>query len=101
MALTPMLAPIIMIGIVMVTLGDIFIKMITIIPKLLKLAMKIFNPEVFIRDLLFGIFTALYMILGTITDTIRNIIETIFFLTHKNIIVLFFKNLKQCIINSF
>ena len=56
MVLTPALAPIITLGIVMVTMGDIIFKMITIIPKLLKTALNLFRPVAFIKDLVFGIF---------------------------------------------
>ena len=78
MALTPMLAPIIMIGIVIATLGDAILMIITHLPKLLKIALQIFNPEAFIRDLLFGVFTGIGLVISTLGDLIKGIIETIF-----------------------
>ena len=78
MVLTPMLGPLITVGLVMVIFGDIIIKMITILPKLAKLALKIFNPDIFIRDLVFAIFKVVFMIIGTITDNIQMIFRTIF-----------------------
>ena len=50
MVLTPMLGPLIVIALIMVTFGDIIIKIITILPGLFKLALKIFNPDVFIHN---------------------------------------------------
>ena len=78
MVLTPVLAPIITLGIVMVTMGDIIFKMITIIPKLLKIALNLFRPMAFIKDLVFGIFQSINMILAVVGDLVFSVIRTIF-----------------------
>jgi len=78
MVLTPILAPVITLGIVMVTMGDIIFKMITIIPKLLKIAMNLFRPMAFIKDLVFGVFQSINMILAVIGDLVFSVIRTIF-----------------------
>ena len=78
MALTPMLGPFIIVGIALVTFGEIFIILIQTIPKLLKLAMSIFTPDVFLKDLIFGIFKAIFMVVSAIGGVITGIVETIF-----------------------
>ena len=74
----PALAPLIMIGTSLILFGELIIFLIKEVPNLLKLALKIFNPELFIRDLLFAIFKSIYMILDTIGDIVTGIIEKIF-----------------------
>ena len=78
MALTPMLAPIILIGIAIAVFGELIVILITEIPRLLKLALSIFTPEVFIRDLIFGLITAIMLVIKSIGNIITGIIETIF-----------------------
>ena len=78
LAYIPAIGPIFMIGATMILFGEFLVFILSLIPKLLKLAMKIFNPEAFIKDLLFGIFKAIYMILDIIGDLVKGIIETIF-----------------------
>jgi uncharacterized membrane protein YqaE (UPF0057 family) len=78
MALTPMLAPIILVGIAIAVFGELIIMLITEIPRLLKLALSIFTPEVFIRDLIFGLITSIMLVIKSIGDIIIGIIETIF-----------------------
>ena len=74
----PIIGPIIMIGVVMIIFGELLIWLITQVPAMFKLALKIFNPEAFIKDLLFGLFKSIYMILDTIGDLVKGIIEKIF-----------------------
>ena len=78
MALSPMLGPFILVGIAIAVFGELIIKLIQLIPKLLKLAMSIFTPEVFLKDLIFGIFKGIFMVVSAIGNTITSIIETIF-----------------------
>ena len=78
LAYVPIIAPVIMIAVAFILFGELIIFLLTMVPEFLKLALKIFNPEVFIRDLLFAIFKAVFMIIGTITDYIKMIIATIF-----------------------
>jgi uncharacterized membrane protein YqaE (UPF0057 family) len=74
----PAIGPLVMIGMTMILFGEFLIFLITEIPKLFKLALSIFTPEVFLRDLIFGLFTAIMMVIKTIGDLITGIIETIF-----------------------
>ena len=76
--LIPIIIPIVAVSLALVFFGEIMFMLLKFIPKFLKLAIKIFNPESFIKDLLFGLFTAIYMILEVIGDVIKGIIETIF-----------------------
>jgi uncharacterized membrane protein YqaE (UPF0057 family) len=76
--LIPMILPIIMLGVAMILLGDIFFMMLKMIPKFLKIAMNLFRPEAFIKDLVFGVFKSIYMIIDTIGDIILSTIRTIF-----------------------
>ena len=78
MALSPMLAPIILVGIAIAVFGDLIFTLITELPKMARFAMSIFTPEVFIRDLIFGIITAVMMVIKSVGDIIIGIIETIF-----------------------
>jgi uncharacterized membrane protein YqaE (UPF0057 family) len=78
MPLIPMVIPMIGIGIAIALFGEILITLITLLPKLFKLAMSIFTPGIFIRDLIFGIFTGIFMVLAVVGDFIKAIIETIF-----------------------
>ena len=74
----PAIGPLVMIGAAMLLFGDFLIFLLTNIPKLFELALKIFTPEVFIRELVFGIFTSITMVLKSAADMIIGIIETIF-----------------------
>jgi uncharacterized membrane protein YqaE (UPF0057 family) len=76
--LVPMIIPMIAVGIAIALFGEILVKLVTMIPKFFKLLMSIFTPEIFIRDLIFGIMTAVLMIVGVIGDLITGIVETIF-----------------------
>ena len=78
MPLIPMVIPMIGVGIAIVLFGEILLELITLLPKFLKLAMSIFTPAVFLRDLIFGIFTGLYLVLKVVGEFIVAIIETIF-----------------------
>ena len=100
----PALAPLIMIGTSLILFGELIIFLIKEVPNLLKLALKIFNPELFIRDLLFAIFKAIYMILDTIGDIITGIIEKflIQYLDKKMVVFLVKENRKtQKLVNIF
>ena len=76
--LIPMIIPMIAIGIAIALFGEILFNLLKFVPYFLKLALKIFNPDIFIRDLLFGIIMAVTMIAGAITDNIKMLITTIF-----------------------
>ena len=76
--LIPMIIPMIVVGVVLGLFGEVLFMLLKFVPKFLRLALKIFNPELFIRDLLFGIFTGLYMIVDVFVDAIKGIIETTF-----------------------
>ena len=76
--LVPMIIPMIAIGVAIALFGEIILNLVTMLPKFLKLLLSIFTPEVFIRDLIFGIMTSVLMIISVIGDVLTGIIETIF-----------------------
>jgi len=76
--LIPMILPIVMLGVTMILLGDVFFLMLKMVPKFLKIAMNLFRPEAFIKDLVFGVFKSIYMILDTIGDLVLSTIRSIF-----------------------
>mgnify|MGYP003691747489 FL=1 len=78
MALTPMLGPMIAIGIAIAMFGELLITLITEIPRLLKLGLSIFMPEVFIREVVFGLLKSILMVLSSFGNMVIGIIETIF-----------------------
>jgi len=78
MTYIPAMAPLIMLGMTMVIFGELIIFAIKFIPKFLKMAMNLFRPEAFIKDLVFGVFKAVYMLLDTIGDLVLSTIRTIF-----------------------
>ena len=76
--LVPMIIPMIAIGVAIVLFGEIMVKLLLMLPKFFKLLLSIFTPELFIRDLIFGIMTAVFMVISVIGDFIVGIVETIF-----------------------
>ena len=78
MAFTSIIAPIIIIGLVFVTFGDIIIKIITMFPKLLRMVKSITDPEVFLRDLSFGLIKGIQMIMMSLKDMIEGIVRMVF-----------------------
>ena len=78
MPLIPMILPMVAVGVAIALFGEILIKLLVMLPEFFKLLTKIFTPEIFIKDLVFGFFTAITMVLAVIGDMIVNIIETIF-----------------------
>ena len=74
----PIAIPVITMGFVMVMFGSILIKLVTWLPKLLKLILSIADPEVFFRDLIYGVFTGLTMIISSVVDIISGILISIF-----------------------
>ena len=73
MSMTAAFAPMIMMGIVMITTRDLFFKLIAMVPTVLKIAMSIADPEVFIRDIIYGLFTALRLLMSSIFGIITGI----------------------------
>jgi len=78
MAWTGILAPIIILGIVIVTFGDILLKIIIEFPKALRMITKLADPELFLRDVVFGIFSGIQMVFMSVKDLIEGIIKKIF-----------------------
>ena len=76
--LIPMILPMIAVAVAIALFGEILIKLLTIIPHFFKLLTKIFTPEIFIKDLVFGLFTSITMVLAVVADMVVSIIETIF-----------------------
>ena len=76
--MTAMITPIIILGFAMITMRDLFFKMIVMIPQLIKMAISIFDPEVFLRDIIFGLFTALTLVLHSVIDLVKGILIAIF-----------------------
>lgn len=74
----PIVAPIIMICLILVFFGDLLIYMFKLIPQALKLLAKIWDPEVFIKELMFGIYTGIIMLFANFIDIIQAILMPIF-----------------------
>lgn len=77
LAYIPAIAPMVMIGIAMIFFGEFLIFILSAVPKLFKLAMKIFTPEVFLRELIFGIFKGIFMVVEIMGSILTGIVETI------------------------
>ena len=77
MTFIPVVAPMIMMGIAIALFGVVLITILEWIPKILKIALSIFDPEVFLRDLIFALFSAVTMILSSVLGTIKEILITI------------------------
>ena len=52
-------APLILVMIMMITMGDLFMKILKLIPTLIMMAIQLLNPPAFLKDFLFGIFAGL------------------------------------------
>ena len=73
----PIIPPIIIIGIVIIIFGDIIYEIITNFPKLLKLFKSLTDPEMFMRDLTYGIFTGVQLAIWSFMDVIKGVLLTV------------------------
>ena len=71
MAWTGIIAPIMIMGIVTVTFSEILIKIIIMFPKLLRMMVNLTDPELFLRDIVFGIFSGIQLVGMTLKDLIE------------------------------
>ena len=67
----PLLIPIIIIGVVFALFGEVLYQIIVKFPEILKLIVSISDPEVFIRDVVFGIFSGIQLVGMTLKDLIE------------------------------
>ena len=74
----PLVAPIIMICLILIFFGDILIYMLKLIPQALSLLAKIWNPEVFIKEIMFGVYTGIIMFFANFMDIIQAMVMPIF-----------------------
>ena len=68
--LTPIIDPIIALAIALVKLGELITNLMKIIPKILNLFAIFTDPAKVIKDIFFGLFTGVYMILEATLDMI-------------------------------
>ena len=61
-------APLILVMIMMITMGDLFMKILKLIPTLIMMAIQLLNPPAFLKDFLFGIFAGLEILFKGIID---------------------------------
>ena len=61
-------APLILGMIMMITMKDLLLKMIKLFPTLIKMALQVLNPPAFIKDLIFGLFAGIELLLNAIVD---------------------------------
>ena len=73
----PLLIPIIIIGVVFALFGEVLYHIIVKFPQLLKLIISISDPEIFLRDIVFGIFYGIQLVAMTLKDLIEGIIDKI------------------------
>ena len=77
MAFTSLIAPVIFFAIVMILFGDFIIQILQLIPELLQMVALIFDPEKFIKELTFGIFTGIMMLFSHIFDYMDGIFRAV------------------------
>jgi len=70
----PLIAPIVMICLILVFFGDILIYLVKLIPQALSLLAKIWNPEIFIKELIFGVYQGIIMIFSSLMDIIQGML---------------------------
>jgi len=77
MAFTSLIAPVIFFAIVMILFGDLIIQILQLIPELLEMVKLLFDPEKFIKELIYGVFVGIIMIFTHIFDYIEGITKKI------------------------
>ena len=77
MAFTTILAPVIIIGLVAITLGDVLWTIVTSFPDILQLFKNLTDPELFMRDITYGIFTGIQMVIWSSIDSIKKLLLAI------------------------
>ena len=77
MAWTGIIAPIIILGIVIVIFGEVLLKIIIQFPKLLRMMVNLTDPELFLRDVVFGIFSGIQLVAMTMKDLIEGMVHKI------------------------
>ena len=75
--LIPIVPPLILLGIALALFGEILIMIIKQFPKILKLIISISDPEIFLRDIIFGIFSGIQLVAMTLKDLIEGIVDKI------------------------
>ena len=73
----PIIPPIIIIGIVVIIFGEILYEIVINFPKLLDLLKTLTDPEIFMRDLTYGIFTGIQLVILSCMDLIKGLLITI------------------------
>ena len=74
MAFTSILAPVIIIGLVAITLGDLLWTLVTSFPGILQLFKNFTDPEIFMRDITYGVFTGIQMVIWSTIDLFKGIL---------------------------
>ena len=73
-ALAPLIPPIIAIGLLFVVFGDILITIVKAFPTIIKMFKNFTDPDLFMRDLTYGIFTGIQLVIWSTMDLIKGII---------------------------
>ena len=76
--LIPIVPPLILVGIALALFGEVLIMIIKQFPALLKFIVNISDPELFLRDIVFGIFSGVQLVAMTVKDLIEGIVKKIF-----------------------
>ena len=76
-ALAPIIPPIIAIGLLFVVFGDILITLVKAFPVIIKLFKNLTDPELFMRDITYGIFTGIQMVTLSSMETIKGLLLAI------------------------
>ena len=66
-------APLILGMIMMITMKDLLLKMIKLFPTLIKMALQVLNPPAFIKDLIFGLFAGIELLLNAIVSYVHHL----------------------------
>ena len=85
----PIIPPIIIIGIVVIIFGEILYEIVINFPKLLDLLKTLTDPEIFMRDLTYGIFTGIQLVILSCMD-LKTGKPIIIFLKKKNYVTIHF-----------
>ena len=75
--LISIIPPVLMIIIIFIVFGDVLFQIISILIDLLSLLKHIWEPEVFIKELIFGIYLGIIMVFTTLIDTIKGYVQAI------------------------
>ena len=73
-AFAPIIPPIIAISLLFIVFGDILITVVKAFPKIIKMLKNLTDPELFMRDLTYGIFTGIQLVIWSSMDLLKGIV---------------------------